>query len=75
MADKPSRAAFDPPGRIGPAVARVAQDEGVIVRAMGDTIAFSPPLIITPGEIDTLFGRFRRALPSTRSPPAFKAAP
>ncbi len=62
VADKASGAPFDPPGRVGPALARAAQDDGLIVRAMGDSIAFSPPLIISANEIRELFDRFARAL-------------
>ena len=37
-------------------------DRGVIVRAMGDTIAFSPPLIITEAQVDTVADQFEAAL-------------
>ena len=33
--------------------------------ASGDTIVMAPPLIITPGEIDEMFRRFRLALDET----------
>ena len=36
---------------------RIAEEEGLILRAMGDTLAFCPPLIISPEEIDDLFDR------------------
>ncbi len=62
VADKASRAPFDPPGQMGPALARAAQDEGLIIRAMGDSLAFSPPLIITEREVRELLDRFSRAL-------------
>ena len=62
VADKDTGAPFDPVGRMGPALAKAAQDEGLIVRAMGDSIAFSPPLIITPAEVRELLDRFAAAL-------------
>jgi len=62
VADKDTRRPFDPPGRIGPAVARVAQDHGLITRALGDSLAFSPPLIISQAEIEAVLDRFARAL-------------
>jgi beta-alanine--pyruvate transaminase len=31
-------------------------ERGVLIRTTGDTIALSPPLIISEREIDTLFG-------------------
>ena len=43
-----------------------AQHHGLILRVlMGDVIAFSPPLIITEAEIDTLLQRARLALDET----------
>ena len=43
-------------------MAALAQKHGLIIRAMGDTLAFSPPLIIGEGEIDEMLARFGRAL-------------
>ncbi|MDI9330411.1 MAG: aminotransferase class III-fold pyridoxal phosphate-dependent enzyme [Alphaproteobacteria bacterium] len=42
--------------------ARIAEKEGLIVRAIGDTIAFCPPLIISEAEVQSLLERFNRAL-------------
>lgn len=42
--------------------ARLAEEEGLIVRAIGDTIAFCPPLVISAGEVTELHQRFKRAL-------------
>lgn len=42
--------------------ARLAEEEGLIVRAIGDTIAFCPPLIISEAEIQELLVRFIKAL-------------
>jgi 4-aminobutyrate---pyruvate transaminase len=41
---------------------RLVQDEGLITRTIGDTLAFCPPLIITEAEIDEMFDRFERGL-------------
>jgi 4-aminobutyrate--pyruvate transaminase len=60
--DKASRQPFDPKRGIGAAVVAKAQDNGVILRAMGDTIAFSPPLVISQDEIAEMLRRFGRAL-------------
>ena len=60
--DKASRRPFDPKRGIGPAVVAKAQANGVILRAMGDAIAFSPPLIISEDEIAEMLRRFVRAL-------------
>ncbi len=58
---------FDPrqagqePGRLGQAVLEAAKERGLLLRAMGDTVVFAPPLIITPGQIDELLERFTAA--------------
>ena len=46
----------------GKECARIAEEEGLIVRAIGDTIAFCPPLIISEQEVQELLTRFTRAL-------------
>jgi 4-aminobutyrate--pyruvate transaminase len=62
VADKRSRRPFDPALKVGQRVADACQLEGLIVRAIGDRIAFTPPLIITAAEIDDMCARFRRGL-------------
>jgi 4-aminobutyrate--pyruvate transaminase len=46
----------------GAKCARIAEEEGLIVRAIGDTIAFCPPLIISELEVQELLKRFTNAL-------------
>jgi 4-aminobutyrate--pyruvate transaminase len=42
---------------------KLGEDNGVILRGLpGDSIAFSPPLIITEAEVDEMLDRFGRAL-------------
>ncbi|MDB5405065.1 MAG: aspartate aminotransferase family protein, partial [Rhodopila sp.] len=62
MADRQRRVPFDPALKIGQRVADACQQHGLIVRAIGDRIAFTPPLIITEAEIDDMCGRFGRGL-------------
>jgi 4-aminobutyrate--pyruvate transaminase len=62
VADKASKTPFDPPGKGGGTVMRCCQDEGLIARQIGETIAMSPPLVITPSEMDEMFSRLGRAL-------------
>ncbi len=63
VADKASKRAFDPKKAVGAKVAAFAEEEGLIVRALGgDIIALCPPLIISDGEIGELFDRLGRAL-------------
>src|SRR5581483_3817161 len=60
--DKASKAPFDLSDGVGAMVAARAQEHGLIVRAMGDSIALCPPLIITEAEVDETMRRFGRAL-------------
>ncbi len=60
--DKATRKAWDPQRKVGPRVAQLAQQEGLIVRAMGDSIGLCPPLIITEAQTRDLFDRLNRAL-------------
>ena len=62
VADKETKAFPDPVGSIGARLAELCHEEGLIIRNIGDVIAFCPPLIITPAEIDEMFDRFGRAL-------------
>lgn len=60
--DKETKEPFDPSHAVGAYVTAQAQENGLILRAMGDSVAFSPPLIITEAEIDDMFDRFEKAL-------------
>ncbi len=62
MADREARKPFDPALKVGPKVAALAEAEGLIIRAMGDTLAICPPLVITEDERDDLIRRLGRAL-------------
>lgn len=63
--DKTKREPFDPALGVGGLAAELAEEEGLIVRALGDTLAVCPPLIISNGEIDQLFDRLGTALDRT----------
>jgi 4-aminobutyrate--pyruvate transaminase len=65
VADKENKTPFDVAAGIGAFLIRRAHHHGVILRAMGDSIAFCPPLIITEAEIDLMLDRFERALEDT----------
>ncbi len=62
VADKASKAPFDPAGRAGATVNALAQENGLIVRAMGDSVALCPPLVISEAEIGQMFDRLTAAL-------------
>jgi 4-aminobutyrate---pyruvate transaminase len=65
VADKATKRAFQPQQGVGPMAAKFCEEEGLIVRAMGDAIALCPPLIITEAEIADVFARMTRALDKT----------
>jgi 4-aminobutyrate--pyruvate transaminase len=62
VADKATKRSFDPKKGVGPQMAKLLENHGVILRAIGDTIAFCPPMIITEAELNELFDRFELAL-------------
>jgi 4-aminobutyrate--pyruvate transaminase len=55
VADKDTKRAFDTKKAVGAMAADMLQEQGLLVRAMGDTVAFCPPLVITEAEIDEMF--------------------
>ncbi|MBL4689963.1 MAG: aspartate aminotransferase family protein [Rhodospirillales bacterium] len=63
--DKASKEAFEPKLGLGAHFQDQAEHEGLIIRAIGDTIAVCPPLIIVDEEIDELLGCMGRALDSS----------
>jgi 4-aminobutyrate---pyruvate transaminase len=63
--DKATKEPFPAADGVGRALSKAAEQHGLIVRAMGDSIGFSPPLIITEGEIDETLARFGKALDDT----------
>ena len=68
VADKPSKRAFPSDAASARGWCGFAEEEGLIVRAVGgDNITLCPPLIISEAEIDELFDRLTRALDRTLS--------
>lgn len=65
VADKATRASFDPAAAVGPYLVKRGHHHGLILRALGDSIAFCPPLIINEAEIDLMLERFVLALEDT----------
>jgi len=63
--DRKTREPFAANHGVGAYLQDAAQRHGLIVRAIGESIAFCPPLIITKAEIDEMFDRFASALDET----------
>ena len=63
---KASRQSFDPRQGVGSKAVTLAQEEGLIVRAVaGDTIAVCPPLVIDGAEVNVMFDALEKALDRT----------
>ncbi|HET8598569.1 MAG TPA: aspartate aminotransferase family protein [Castellaniella sp.] len=62
VADKAARTPFDPLGKAGALLVRQAQDNGLILRGIQDSLAFCPPLIITEPQVEMLADRFAQSL-------------
>ncbi|MHB8764837.1 MAG: adenosylmethionine--8-amino-7-oxononanoate transaminase [Deferrisomatales bacterium] len=54
VADRATRAPFDPARRVGRRVILEARRRGVVLRPLGDVVVLMPPLAITPEELDLL---------------------
>jgi 4-aminobutyrate--pyruvate transaminase len=65
--DKKTKEPFDPKLQVGPSLAQRAQDHGLLVRPLADSIAFCPPLIISEAQIGEVLTRFGRALDETQA--------
>ncbi|MGH7122274.1 MAG: aminotransferase class III-fold pyridoxal phosphate-dependent enzyme, partial [Acetobacteraceae bacterium] len=63
VADKASHKNFDPAAKVGGRLSKLCEKHGLISRAMiNDSMAFSPPLVITESEVDEMLNRFSQAL-------------
>ena len=67
VADKSTKRAFEPQKGVGPQLARFLEERGAVLRAIGDTIAICPPMIISQAELGELFDRLEGALDDTEA--------
>jgi len=65
--DKASKAPFAATAGVGLLSADLAQREGLILRAMGDSLALCPPLVTTKAEVGEIFGLLERSLERVQS--------
>ncbi|HEV7986017.1 MAG TPA: aspartate aminotransferase family protein [Steroidobacteraceae bacterium] len=63
--DKATKRPFDPQLKLGPKVFALGHENGLIVRAIGDTIALCPPMIITEAQVQEVIARLKRTLDQT----------
>jgi len=62
--DKSSNAGFDKEGDVGSACRDIASENGLVMRAVDDAMILSPPLSISPSQIDELFEIAERSIDS-----------
>jgi 4-aminobutyrate--pyruvate transaminase len=67
VADKRTKAPFPAALGVGAVCSARCEANGLIVRALGDTIALCPPLIIDANQVDELFTKLGRALDETHA--------
>jgi 4-aminobutyrate--pyruvate transaminase len=60
--DKASKRSFDPQLKVGLKTFALGHQNGLIVRAIGDTIALCPPMIITEAQVQEMIGRLEKTL-------------
>ena len=62
MKDKATREAFDPAQKVGQLAEKKCLQHGLITRAVGDRLAFCPPLIIEEEQVDEMISALSKAL-------------
>ncbi len=62
VADKETRIPFSPERQAGPTFDRLAYENGLIARCMGDVLGFAPPLIVDEDDVDEIAARCRKSL-------------
>ncbi len=62
VADKAKRTAFAPTDGAGAKVVKALEGHGAILRAIGDTVAICPPMIISEAQLHELFDKLELAL-------------
>lgn len=60
--DKETGRPFSPQRKIGLAFDRIAYENGLVARCMGDVLGFSPPLIVNAQDVDEIARRFEISL-------------
>ncbi len=66
-ANKQTREAFPAAAGVGAHLMQRALEHGLIVRALGDSVAFCPPIIISEQQVHELFDKFDKALQDTHN--------
>jgi 4-aminobutyrate--pyruvate transaminase len=65
--DRKTAATFKTPGKVGAKLSAELLSRGVIGRAIGDVMAFCPPMVITADQIEEMFAPMEASLDATLS--------
>ena len=65
VSNKETKAPFEAARGVGPKCMALCQNQGLIVRAIGDAVAVCPPYILTDDDVDEIFERFETGLNDT----------
>ncbi|MEX2518215.1 MAG: aspartate aminotransferase family protein [Paracoccaceae bacterium] len=65
--NKAAKATFEAPGKVGAYLCNELLKHGIILRSIGDTLAFCPPMVITEDEIEELFAPLGASLDATQA--------
>lgn len=63
--DTSGKSPFPREAKVGPTAQVIGEKHGLMFRAIGDTLAFCPPLVISESEIDVLLSRLGKTLTET----------
>jgi len=62
VADKATKRPFDGSLSVSERIANACTDQGLICRPLGQSIVLCPPFIMTPAQMDEMFGKLEKAL-------------
>ena len=65
VADKATRARFDPPGEVGNRCRDLCLENGLVMRAVHDSMILSPALVITREQVDEIVDKARACIDQT----------
>ena len=65
VADKATGKPFEPDAAVGKYCLARMRDNGLICRAIGDSLALCPPLVSSEDEIGEIFARYTKSLDET----------
>ena len=62
VADRSTKAPFDPSDAVGPRVLKEMRKRGVLTRVKGDSVLFAPPLIVEAAQVDRIISALEESI-------------